>query len=105
MPPSLISTAQSSSEPTWPGLIKDEARLDEKGTMLTRDRGFHPRIELDPKIAWAYFNRGLAVFLGEEDAERRNDFDECLRLETGSERSSSIHELNWRGTCAGSATL
>ena len=41
---------------------------------------FNRAIELDPSIAWAYFNRGLVkVYLGDEAAAQK-DFDECLRL-------------------------
>jgi tetratricopeptide (TPR) repeat protein len=51
-----------------------------KGQMLQAIADFNRTIELDPHIAWAYFNRGIAkVYLGEE-SEAKKDFDECLRL-------------------------
>ena len=51
-----------------------------KGEMVRAIDDFTRAIELDPKIAWAYFNRGLIwVYLG-EDARAQKDFAECLRL-------------------------
>jgi tetratricopeptide (TPR) repeat protein len=48
--------------------------------MLRAIDDFNRALELDPKIAQAYFNRGLVwVYLG-EDARAQKDFDECLRL-------------------------
>jgi tetratricopeptide (TPR) repeat protein len=41
---------------------------------------FTRAIERDPKLTWAYFNRGLArVYIGDE-GEAQKDFDECLRM-------------------------
>ena len=51
-----------------------------KGEMVRAIDDFTRAIELDPKIAWAYLNRGLIwVYLG-EDARAQKDFAECLRL-------------------------
>jgi tetratricopeptide (TPR) repeat protein len=51
-----------------------------KGVMLRAKDDFTRAIELNPKIAWAYFNRGLIwVFMGDE-SKAENDFAECLKL-------------------------
>lgn len=51
-----------------------------KGAMSPAIEDYNRAIELDPKMAWAYMNRGLIwVFLGEE-TKAQKDFDECLRL-------------------------
>ena len=51
-----------------------------KGEMLRAIDDFNRAVELDPKIAWAYFNRGLIwLYLGEDQRAQR-DFNECLRL-------------------------
>ena len=51
-----------------------------KGKMLEAIADFNRVIELDPQIAWAYFNRGLAKFYVGRESEAQKDFDECLRL-------------------------
>ena len=51
-----------------------------KGDMVRALDDFTRALQLDPKIAWAYFNRGLLwVYLGEDERAQR-DFTECLRL-------------------------
>jgi len=51
-----------------------------QGRMLQALEDFNRAIEIDPTIALAYLNRGLAkVFLGNE-AEADKDFVETLRL-------------------------
>jgi tetratricopeptide (TPR) repeat protein len=66
-----------------------------KGKMMAAIADFNRAIELDPKIAWAYFNRGLTkVFLGQE-SEAQKDFDICLKL-----RPEMKPELDQRITLA-----
>ena len=51
-----------------------------KGAMIRAADDFTRAIELDPRIPWAYLNRGLvSVFLGDE-SKAQKDFDECLKL-------------------------
>jgi tetratricopeptide (TPR) repeat protein len=41
---------------------------------------FNRALELNPKIAWGYFNRGLIfIFMGDEK-KAQNEFAECLKL-------------------------
>jgi tetratricopeptide (TPR) repeat protein len=48
--------------------------------MLRAMEDFNRAIERNPKIAWAYLNRGLIwVFMGDE-SKAQSDFAECLNL-------------------------
>ena len=51
-----------------------------KGDMKPAIEDYNRAIELDPRLAWAYMNRGLIwVFLGDE-SKAQKDFEECVRL-------------------------
>jgi len=41
---------------------------------------FGHALELDPKLATAYVNRGLAWLLLDKDGEAQKDFEQCLLL-------------------------
>ena len=52
-------------------------------------------IELDPKQALAYLNRGLLLMLQGKEAEANKDFEQCLRISGGLKASleSRIKEI------------
>jgi tetratricopeptide (TPR) repeat protein len=51
-----------------------------KGEMLKAIEDFNHALELNPKLAWSYCNRGLVKVLMGNESEAQKDFGECLRL-------------------------
>jgi len=51
-----------------------KASIDEAIADFTR------ALERDPTIAWAYFNRGLALLVKGKDRQAEEDFAKCLAL-------------------------
>jgi tetratricopeptide (TPR) repeat protein len=62
---------------------------------------FNRAIELDPRYALAYGNRGLALLRLGKDAEAEKDFERALALGPGlkAELESSVEKIKkWRQT-------
>ena len=51
-----------------------------KGYLERSISDFTRAIELDPDLAFAYANRGLALLLQGKDSEAQKDFERCFEL-------------------------